>query len=91
MELKKTIVEFRISISEYSLYIFSFWTNCFCIEVLGPNLHTKDILGTKFKRISVEFKINSIEYLFVSSFILNKTFSSFGTKVAQKKYLGDKI
>ena len=29
MELKKTIVEFRISISEYSLYGFSYWTKLF--------------------------------------------------------------
>ena len=89
MELKKTIVEFRISISEYSLYGFSFWT--FCIDVLGPNLHKKDILVTKFKKIIVEFKISSLEYPFLSSFILNKTFWSFATKVSSKKYFEDKI
>ena len=41
------------------------------------------ILGTKFKKIIVEFKISNLEYPFVSTFILNKTISSFGAKFAQ--------
>ena len=84
MELKKTIAEFRISISEYLLYGFSFWTKHFAIEVLRPNLSKMDILRTKVKKIIVEFKIGSLEYPYASSFILNKTFSSFGTKIVQK-------
>ena len=43
-----------------------------------------DILRTKVKKIIVEFKIGSLEYPYASSFILNKTFSSFGTKIVQK-------
>ena len=41
------------------------------------------ILGTNFKKIIVEFKISNLEYPFVSTFILNKTISSFGAKFAQ--------
>ena len=72
------------------LFVWIFILNkALCIEVLGPNLRKKDILGTKFKKIIVEFKIGSLEYPFISSFISNKTFSSFETKVSQKKYFGD--
>ena len=46
---------------------------------------------SKFKKIIVEFKIGSLEYPSVSSFILNKTFSSFETKFAPKKYFGDQL
>ena len=64
---------------------FSFQTKQF--ESSGPNLHKKGILGTKFKKIIVEFKISSVKYPFVSSFILKKTFSSFGSKFTPKKVI----
>ena len=58
------------------------------IKVLGPKWHKKDILRTKSKKIIVEFKIGSLEYLFVSIFILNKRFV---IKIVQKKYFWDEI
>ena len=58
------------------------------IKVLGPKRHKKDILRTKSKKIIVEFKIGSLEYLFVSIFILNKRFV---IKIVQKKYFWDEI
>ena len=51
----------------------------------------KDILGTKPKKTIVKFEISSFEYHFVRIFILNKTFSDFGTKFVQKKYFRGKI
>ena len=45
----------------------------------------KDILGTKFKKKIVKFKISTLECPFVSSFILNKALSSCGIKFAQPK------
>ena len=51
----------------------------------------KGILGKKLKKTIVKFKISSLEYSIVSSFILNKALSSFGTKFIQKKYFGNEI
>ena len=45
----------------------------------------------EFKKTIVKFKISTLKYPFASSFVLNKTFSSLGTKFSQKKYFGDEI
>ena len=45
----------------------------------------RGILEAKIKKTIVKFKIDSLEYPFVPSFILNIALSSFGTKFARKK------
>ena len=72
-----------------SFYGFSFSTKLF--EDSGPNIPKNDILGMKFKKTIVEFKVSTFKYPFTSNFILNKELSSFGIKFAQKKYFGGEI
>ena len=48
----------------------------------------KGFVGTEFKKTILEHKINSFEYRFVPSFILDKTLWTLGTKFAQKAILG---
>ena len=47
--------------------------------------------GTEFEKSIVKFRISTSEFSLVPSFILNKVFWSFGTKLPQKKYFRDRI
>ena len=72
-----------------SLYIFWFKTKqC---EDSGPNLPKKGISEKKIKKIIVNFKIGSLEYSFVLSFILNKIWLKLDQSCTKKSILGTKF
>ena len=68
MELKMRIIKFEINPLK-DPYV------CLILNRagFGPNLLKKHIFGTKFEKTIATFKISTLKYPFVPSFILNKT------------------
>lgn len=61
-------------------------------EVSGPNLPEKYILELEFKKIIVEFRINTFENHYLWNIVQNKVLLSFGTKICPKRvFLGPKL